>query len=192
MSHYHAVLNLRLTRQFIIFCVNPRLLSDMVWEQGWTPEVSSLDLLNMTKYVSCWITHNIVAPLDLPVSDAHQYDYKTPSASSSSSSSAAALHSHNAMPVHPDVRYKRLPFYDHIAELLKTSSLGRFNQATVSPSPLCCTCFCQYIYSGMKMRTVWKYILEMPGGLMNIDCGNSEPFHIFIEPNIFEKKGPSQ
>jgi len=28
-------------------------------------------------------------------------------------------------PVHPDVKLKRLPFFDHMAELIKPSSLGK-------------------------------------------------------------------
>lgn len=33
----------------------------------------------------------------------------------------------NALPVHPDVQLKRLPFYDHIAELFKPSTLSECN-----------------------------------------------------------------
>ena len=32
---------------------------------------------------------------------------------------------HSQVPVHPDVRLKRLPFYDVLGELLKPSSLGK-------------------------------------------------------------------
>lgn len=34
---------------------------------------------------------------------------------------------HNNYPVHPDVKLKRLPFYDLLAELIKPSTLGEFH-----------------------------------------------------------------
>ena len=44
-----------------------------------------------------------------------------PNSLGSSSSSSP----YSSVPVHPDVRFKRLPFYDVLAELLKPSSLGK-------------------------------------------------------------------
>ena len=41
-----------------------------------------------------------------------------------SGSSVPQSHPHCSIPVHPDVRFKHLPFYDKLAELLKPSSLG--------------------------------------------------------------------
>ena len=41
-----------------------------------------------------------------------------------SGSSVPQSHPHSSIPVHPDVRFKHLPFYDKLAELLKPSSLG--------------------------------------------------------------------
>ena len=43
-----------------------------------------------------------------------------------SSSSIPQAHAHSGIPIHPDVRFKHLPFYDRLAELLKPSSLGKF------------------------------------------------------------------
>ena len=40
---------------------------------------------------------------------------------------APAPSSSSQVPVHPDVRFKRLAFYDVLGELLKPSSLGKCN-----------------------------------------------------------------
>ena len=45
---------------------------------------------------------------------------------SSGSSGPPTSPPHLTMPVHPDVHFKRLPFYDVLKELLKPSSLGVF------------------------------------------------------------------
>ncbi len=41
-----------------------------------------------------------------------------------SSNVVPQTHSHNSIPIHPDVRFKHLPFYDKLGELIKPSSLG--------------------------------------------------------------------
>ena len=41
----------------------------------------------------------------------------------------------SVIPVHPDVTFKRLPFYDIMGELLKPTSLGRFT----------CQCCCNNV-----------------------------------------------
>ena len=45
-----------------------------------------------------------------------------------SGSSVPQSHPPSGMPIHPDVRFKHLPFYDKLAELLKPSSLGMYIQ----------------------------------------------------------------
>ena len=45
-------------------------------------------------------------------------------AHNSSSSSSSNHGNHNAVPIHPDVRLRNLPFYKVLGELLKPSSLG--------------------------------------------------------------------
>lgn len=40
---------------------------------------------------------------------------------------APNIHPGNSVPIHPDVRFIKLPFYDIVDELIKPTSLGMFS-----------------------------------------------------------------
>lgn len=42
---------------------------------------------------------------------------------------------HPVMPVHPDVKLKALPFYDRMTEIMKPSTLSKFNVLMFRPQP---------------------------------------------------------
>jgi hypothetical protein len=67
------------------------------------------------KYVKCAMICLPLQPRNMYPNNMYQYQPKaSPPASTA-----------NNYPVHPDVRLKRLPFFDLMGELLKPSSLGR-------------------------------------------------------------------
>ena len=66
----------------------------------------------------------------------------------------------SAIPVHPDVTFKRLPFYDIMGELLKPTSLGECHSRGVEIPCLTCPTWSQFIQgkSEISMYLSWdKY-----------------------------------
>ena len=54
----------------------------------------------------------------------HPLSHEQPRSMQTLSDGAPNIHPSNSVPIHPDVRFIKLPFYDIVDELIKPTSLG--------------------------------------------------------------------